>query len=502
ALRAEAEAAKEQLAAANAANKELQDQLDTPPEAEDDIGAEKELADGEKGPVSITALKLTPHQAAHGHARGRHQLKASVELTVNEVKKGGLYAKATCVLGEEVAVDVMTLGNQYGDFGKLAQGDKSTIEKTFFARDGLASNPSRCQVTIDYGLQDFSLHLQDYCWDGKGVKPESCGDTVAAKASADAKFLAYDFTFEASQTLMKESDEDPRQSVFARYKLQVNEDLDHAIHMYLKTSCKVGDKHWVEINPDYPHVKPFHFKPGEMMPFGHGQFIFNPLPGEPEMCQLSVQVASSFSKPAETVKTVCWKGGEIADEPCAPPPEGQPEPAPVTKDSILIDHATAKWLPGLGGEGVRMNLLFAGTVKAPVEKYTRIYAQASCDGTEDKQHSTSVDLSQLDVGESALLAVPAFLSSALPAEPKSCEVNLKAGPRADATVEIGKLCVKGADVKVGACKTAKKKKKKAAKKDDKGKEDAKKDDKKDATKDPSKSGVNIKPLKGASKGSN
>ncbi|MGB1277401.1 MAG: hypothetical protein ACPG77_16780, partial [Nannocystaceae bacterium] len=127
---------------------------------------------------------------------------------------------------------------------------------------------------------------------------------------------------------------------------------------------------------------------------------------------------------------------------------------------------------------------------------------ASCDGTEDKQHSTSVDLSQLDVGESALLAVPAFLSSALPAEPKSCEVNLKAGPRADATVEIGKLCVKGADVKVGACKTAKKKKKKAAKKDDKGKEDAKKDDKKDATKDPSKSGVNIKPLKGASKGSN
>ena len=52
ALKAEAAAAKEALDAAKAENKELQAELDAPPEPEDDVGAEKEL---EKGKLVVMA---------------------------------------------------------------------------------------------------------------------------------------------------------------------------------------------------------------------------------------------------------------------------------------------------------------------------------------------------------------------------------------------------------------------------------------------------------------
>ncbi len=480
ALRAEAEAAKEQLAAANAANKELQDMIDAPPEAEDAIGAEKELGEGEKGPVSLAGVKLTNHKAEYGHAKDRFQIKASVDVTVNEAKKGGLYAKATCAVGDEVAVDVVTFGNQYSDFGKLAAGDKSTLEKTFFARDGLGQQPSKCQVTFDYGLSEFSLHLQDSCWDGKAVKDGAC-EGIAAKPEGEGKLVPYAFDVSFNKPLLASAEDDPRRSLMVRYHLRVNEPVDHALHMYLKTSCKVGDKTWVEVNPDYPHVKPFKFKPGEMVPLGHGQFIFNPLPGEPESCQFAVQLAEAFDKPAETVRAVCFEGGELTEEPCNPPPEGLPERAPVTPDALELDNVTAQWQPGIGNKGVRLNLLFAANLKKPVEKFTRLYAAVTCDGKSDKEHATSMDLSQLDPGESALLSVPAFLAEPLSAEPKACEVKIKAGARSDAAIEVGQLCIKGSEAKVGSCKSPAKKKKKKAQakpKDDKKPADSKSDDKK------------------------
>lgn len=466
ALRAEAEAAKEQLAAANAANKELQGQLDAPPEAEDNVGTEKELGEGEKGPVSITAAKLESHKAEYGHVKDRFQLKAAVDVTVNEVKKGGVYAKATCLVGEEVAVDVVTLGNQYGDFGKLAAGDKSTLESTFFSRDGLAQAPKSCQLTFDYGLSEFSLHLQDSCWNGKTVKDGAC-EGLTAKPEGEGKLVAYNFAAELGKPLFATLDgEDPRRSLHVRYQLRINEPVDHALHLYLKTSCKVGDKTWVEVSPDYPHVKPFKFNPGEMVPLGHGQFLLNPLPGEPESCQFSVQLAEKFDQPAETIRAVCFKDGEVAEEPCSPP-ASQPERKPVTADALAIEAVSAKWQPGLGNKGVRLNLLFGATVKQPVEKFTRLYTTATCDGTADKEHPTAVDLSQLDPGESALLSVTAFLTSPLPAEPKSCTVTLKAGPRSDAAIDVGELCIQGSDAKVGSCKAKAKKKKKAEPKDSK-----------------------------------
>ena len=36
------------------------------------------------------------------------------------------------------------------------------------------------------------------------------------------------------------------------YAARFNKHLEKAPHLYLKSACKVGEKIWVEVNPDFP----------------------------------------------------------------------------------------------------------------------------------------------------------------------------------------------------------------------------------------------------------
>ena len=138
ALKAELEAANEAKAAANELDPDAAKELDEPPEPEDEVAHEKKLEEGKKGPVSVANVSFIEK---NGFGDRGLYFDLSAEITVNEKKDGGVYAKASCVMGEEVFVNVATIGTQHTDLGKMNKDETKRLDTGVF-RSGLPEKPA------------------------------------------------------------------------------------------------------------------------------------------------------------------------------------------------------------------------------------------------------------------------------------------------------------------------------------------------------------------------
>jgi len=450
ALQAELDAANEALEAAKERNEDLTKEIDAPVEAEDDIAHEEKLDEGKKGPVSIANVYYESTEGRWGANEGRHEGKLSLDMTLNEKESGGLYAKASCQKGEDVYVDVTTVSNQMGDLGKMSAGETKRVDAMLFARAGLADKPERCQLSFDFGAQEFSVRLADWCWEGGKLSEGKCATPLTPKTGGEAKVEPFGFEVEVEDAAFAQPGGD-KKSIHVHYAARFNGHLEKAPHMALKTACKVGDKTWVEVSPDYPHVKPFSLDNGEVVPLGHGQFWTNPLPGAPEWCQMDVSLSQGFGKPEVVIGTACWKDGAVTDAACREmPPASDPEP--VSPDTLSVDALTYRWTHDYKDKSKFVyNMDLAVTMNKVVAQWTRLHATVSCDGKADKQHTFGPDLSQVLPSESFSVTMSAFWSEPLAEMPKQCEIVIGAEKFGNDPAEIAKICVAGDSAKLEAC---------------------------------------------------
>ena len=457
ALEAELAAAKEELEAAKARNEELAKELDTPEEPEDDVAHEHALAEGEKGPVSVANVEVAKETGQWGTTKGRLQAKLSVDLTLNKKQSGGVYAKASCLVGTDVYVDVTTVSNEYGDLGKMNEGETKRVDAMLYGRAGLDGVPTRCELAFDYGASEFSVRVADYCYDGSAVTEGKCAEPVKATVQGTGKVVPFAFAVSVEDAASFMDPSGDKKNLHVYYGARFNEHLEHAPHMSLKTACKVGDKVWVEVSPDFPHVKPFSLENGEIVPLGHGQFFSNPLPGAPEWCQMDVHMSEGFGQSEVVIATACWKGGDVADGTCRDmPPAAAPEP--MSADSLSLDGLTFHWTADYkDASKVVFNMDLAATMAKAVEQWMRMTATVSCDGKADKKHTFGPDLAQVLPGESFAVTMSAFWQEPLAGVPKQCEVVIGGEKFGSDPAEVAKICIYGDKAELAACpKKAKK----------------------------------------------
>ena len=450
ALQDELAAANEALQAAHERNEELTKEIDAAPEPEDEVAHEEALEKGKTGPVAVANLAVEPTVGRFGTNEGRHESKLSLDLTLNEKQSGGLYAKASCLSGDSVYVDVTTVSNQFGDLGKMAVGDTKRVDAYLFSRAGLGAAPARCELAFDFGATEFSVRLADFCLVGTTVTEGKCAEALEPKPTGEGKVVPFGFEVNLEEAMSAPGTD--KKSLHVHYAARFNEHLEQAPHMALKTACKVGDKTWVEVSPDFPHVKPFSLEHGEVVPLGHGQFWTNPLPGAPEWCQMDVSLSQGFGKPEVTIATACWKDGAVSEGAgCRDmPPASDPEP--VSGETLSIDAITYSWAHDFKDKDKFVyNMDLAVTMAKVTEQWTRMHAMVSCDGTADKQHTFGPDLSQLLPGESFAVTMSAFWSSPLEAMPKQCEIVIGGEKFGNDPAEITTICVSGDQAKLEAC---------------------------------------------------
>ncbi len=451
ALKAELEAAKEEIESAKEIDPELAKKLDEPPKPEDEIATEKALEEGEKGPVSLANLAFTDKEM-WGDRGVRFEISA--DITVNEAKDGGVYAKASCVLGDEVYVNVGTISNNYGDLGKMKAGDTKRLDTTLFG-SGLPEKPTRCQLSFDYGAQDFSTRISDSCWDGKTITDGECKEPIKAVKKGDGKIVPFGFEFKQEEASRHRKVEGDPTSINLSFGARFNEHIERAPHLHTKTSCKVGDRIWVEVSPDYPHVKPFSLEDGEAVMVHHSQFYMNPLSAKPEACNIHVSLDGGWDKADEPLGDFCAKTGAVTEGQCAFKTAPADPPAPMAADSIEIDEIAFEWDKDWRDDSKAvLNMRLAATVAKGISNRVQLKGTAKCGDTEDDEHHIGPDLEYVSAGETVAISMTAFRRNALDAPSGRCEVTFSAEPfmgRGDA-VEVAKFCLKGDKVNKGKCK--------------------------------------------------
>jgi hypothetical protein len=448
ALKAELEAANEKLEAANEIDPEAAKQLDETITAEDEVAHEGKVAEGDKGPVSVAKATFT-EKPMFGDRGSMYEVAADV--TVNEVKDGGVYAKASCVMGDEVYVNVTTLSSKFGDLGKMKEGETKNLTSYLFSM-GVHETPTRCQLSFDYGASTFSTRVADFCWDGSTVTDGTCAEPVTAEKKGTGKVVPFDFAFK-THPAMDRSRPDAT-AVDLQYGARFNEHIEQAPHLHTKTACKVGEKTWVEVSPDFPHVKPFSMEPGEATRVHHNQFFLNALPGAPEACNIEVMLDGGWGKPDEKLAEVCAKAGSVDEGRCdfRTDPEGTPKP--MAPESMSIDELAVAWAKDWRDETkVVLNVRFAATVLEQISDQVQLTGKVECSAKQDKEHHVGPDLEYVGPGETVGVRMSAFMDAPLDKTDGRCELTFGAKPFLGAGgVEITKFCLKGNKLAAGKCK--------------------------------------------------
>lgn len=452
ALKAELEAANEALEAAKEIDAEAAKALDAPVTAEDEVAHEKALKEGETGPVSLAKVSFTDKDTFGKHGT---MFQISADVTVNEKKEGGLYAKASCVVGTDVFINVATISNKYGDMGKMAVGDVKRLE-TYMFTAGLPEKPTRCQLAFDYGANEFSTRLSNACWDGKTVTDGECAEPVKAAKSGEGKIVPFNFKVDPKEAMGKHTEGAIALNV--AYAARFNEHIEKAPHLHTKTACKVGEKTWVEVSPDYPHVKPFSLENGEAVMVHHNQFFMNPLPAKPDACNLEVLLDGGYGKEDEKLSEVCAKASGVTEGRCEFRTDPTGEAEAMTPESVTIDEVAVHWSNDWRDKKKAvLNVRLAATVAKRIKDRVQLTAVASCGDTKDKEHHIGPDLEYIGAGETIGIRFTAFRDSPLDKPDGRCEVSFGAKPfMGGDAVEITHFCLKGDKLAAGKCKGRKK----------------------------------------------
>ena len=447
-LKAELAAAKEEAEAAKALDPEAAKHIEEAPKPEDEVAHEEALKEGEKGPVSVAKTSFT-EKKMYGDRGLMYEL--SSEVTINEVKDGGVYAKASCVMGDDVFIYVGTLGSKHGEMGKMKTGETKRLKVSMFTT-GLASKPARCQLSYDYGARDFSKRIADECWDGNTVTTGKCKDAITPKKSGDGKVVPFGFAVKTTKAMGRHGPD--ATSVNVSYNARFNEHLEKAPHLHLKTACKVGDRTWVEVRPDLPHVKPFSLENGEVVPAQHGFFFMNPLPGKPEACNLEVFLDGGYKKPEEKLGEACWQGGNVSDGVCEFHKKEAVAAAALSDKSLSVDEIAFTWNNHWKDKAkVLLNVRMAATVNVPISGHVQLRGVAECGKTKDKEHYIGPDLKLMGAGETVGIQLAAFSQTPLDKTNGKCELAVTAGAFGDKNpIEVARFCLKGDKVNPGKCK--------------------------------------------------
>jgi hypothetical protein len=451
ALEAELEAAKEREAAAKLLDAEAAEQLDEALEAEDQVGPEQALEPGEKGPMTLANVVFDRQPSFQGGSL----VRLSTDVTVNESKEGGIYAKAACAVGDEVYVNVGTLFSQKGDPSKMSAGETAGFSSMLFG-GGLPGEPSRCQLSFDYGAPTFSVRLSDFCWDGSKVSAGVCEEPVEAKPKGEGTIVPFGFTV-ASQSPFGRAQGEDAASLDLRFAIRINDELDQAPHLHTKTACRVGTRTWAEVSPSFPHVKPFKFHHGEAVPLRHSQFMLNPLPGKPEACSIEILLDGGFGKANERITEVCWNGSGVSEGACAFRSVAASQPAALSSDSIIIDDVTHEWAEDWQDKSkVTLSLSLTATVQHPIVDRVMLRGNVTCDGKSDREHIIGPDFEFIGAGETVGIRMAAHRSPSLPKPAKSCQIDFSAGPLAfrndEDRVDLASFCLRSNKVSRGNCK--------------------------------------------------
>ena len=448
ALKAELAAAKEEAEAVKALDPEAAKQLEEAPKPEDEVAHEETLKEGEKGPISVAKTSWS-EKKLYGDKGMMYEL--STEVTVNEVKDGGVYAKASCVIGDDVFINVSTLGSKHSDFGKMKAGETKRLNINMF-HAGLQQKPTRCQISYDYGARDFSKRIADECWDGSAVTTGKCKEAVTPAKKGDGKVVPFGFRLKTQKAFGKHGPD--ATSINVGYNARFNEHLEKAPHLHLKTACKVGDRTWVEVRPELPHVKPFSLENGEVVPAQHSFFFANPLPGKPEACNLEVFLDGGYKKPEEKLGEACWKGGTVADAGCEFHKKDPVAPAALSDKSLSVGEIAFTWNNHWKDKAkVILNVRMAATVNVPIEGHVQLRGIAECGKTKDKEHYIGPDLKLMGAGETVGIQLAAFNQAPLAKTDGKCELAVTAGSFGSKdTTEVARFCLKGNKINEGKCK--------------------------------------------------
>jgi len=452
ALKAELDAANEAAEAAKEIDPEAAKAIDEPVTPEDEVAHEKPLEEGKKGPVSVAKVTFEEKKPMFGAESGvRFELAA--DMTLNESKDGGVYAKASCLVGDQVFVNVSTLSNKFGELGKMKEGETKRVDTRLFGMSGLAAKPTRCQLSFDYGATSFSTRIADACWDGTAVTDGLCKEPLEPKAKGDGKIVPFDFKVEPHKALG--ATEAGATALNVSYGARFNEHIEEAPHLHTKTACKVGDKVWVEVSPDFPHVKPFSLEHGEAVMVHHNQFFMNALPGAPEACNIEVLLDGGWGKEDQKLAEVCAKAGTVTDGKCDFRTDPEGAPAPVDAESITIDELTLEWGNDWRDKSKAvLQVKLAATVQKGIADRVQMTGKVTCGGKDDEEHHIGPDLEYVGAGETVGVNFAAFRDPALDGPAGRCELTFGAKPFMDRGegVEITKFCLKGDKVTAGKCK--------------------------------------------------
>lgn len=414
-----------------------------------------------QGPLVLTEYTIDPG-AFFGGGMQRLLVKGKIR---EKITRGTMVqAKASCKDGDRVVTDVIYTYPEGGvDIAELAVDAEVTLAGSLFGQGAPPTKPSPCQIEYKIGGAGGgpSLSLGQSCWDGTQMKAGACDPPIVPQAMSEPG----DPMKVEQLSLTSAPSFGTAHSLHVAYYLRFNEPFDARAQVSLKASCASGSKQLVDVAYVSLLTGAFELGAGESVYrtaglFWDTKFGFTE---QPKLCDLTMvhSVPVTFDRfERRDLYRACLRDGLLTTGACDPSVPPTPPPAPVEADSVELGDVQLALVNAWGAaEQFQLDVHAEATVRKPVDQNAGITAKITCKVGKtvrlEKSFMWGVDFAFVAPGETNLMSTQAFAGAPMEERPKSCEVELLAGPRwstsGDEGHTLGKFCLKKDKVKKGKC---------------------------------------------------
>ncbi len=428
--------------------------------------AKRKAEEEAKKPVLLSEIQIKNVGGMFSGSAGAMQVNAKIKF--NEQLNSGTFVhiKSLCKRDSRLVADVAWANLTTFDkqMHQYAAGESAELTGQVYTQGAeTAMTPCQFEFRLGSGGGGVSVPLATACFDG-AVKTGPCEPPVAAAAMSGATL-----PMEVADISIKPTTAyGGTQGLQLAETLQFNEAIDDSSRITIKTACTVGTQKLVDVQFVPMFAGPFKYESGESVlrtstHFWSQGFAFtDPL----ALCDVTYglwkQKAGTWGEFEQTVlKRVCWRDAKVNENACDPAATVTGTPALLAAGSVAVDGVKLELAAPFGGGATTFNAKIQAdvTIKSPLDQQSGIDAHVTCKvGSADRVEKTwvmGVDLYYLDPGETTRITGTAFTSEPLASKPKSCEVLFTGGKRfagpGDATVELGRWCLKKDKLKPGKC---------------------------------------------------
>jgi hypothetical protein len=366
------------------------------------------------GPTDRRLLEVR----ARGRLDGRARARLGEELTVD--------ARAHCRVGDLVVADVSPIE------GDVEADREVRIQGRLFEDGGLASTPSRCELSFRLGGiagGGVAIDLPGACFHDGSVTPGACDPAIEPHPPTtgdDARVVLDD-----GQLVFHRQADDPHIDATFRVFVTQVEALGADETAHTKVACADGKRTWAAWRLSIFRERSFPFEAGVSLPI-EARLFFNGMTHVPELCEITLELrAPRRGHPFQRDRvgdplTLCFRGGAVQAGVCGGSIARDTERRPIGQESLVVDDVVLE-----RGESRRFNTVaLSFTVEAThaLIPEDELEAKVSCKvGGAEFEDTVEADIGELYGSESAAFRLDVFVLDEPPSVPHRCSVELTAG---------------------------------------------------------------------------